>query len=213
MNPTPPHLQVSTTAHHGEPEVEQLPDRGPWRFTRQRVVHDEHIPTFHELYRAAFDPLKSRSAARQVLTPPEFVDQMTDPRVVKYVAWTAHGQPVGMTTLTNDLDAIPWVSPDYFAEHYPEQWVRQAVYYLGFTLTHPMQRRQRFVETMLRVGIEEMVAERAVLAFDVCAFNHDVLRFGERLESVLADFPGSTLEAIDTQYYSCMSFATEAIAS
>ena len=41
----------------------------------------------YRLYRPAFEPLKVRSAARQVLTRSEFFEQMPDDRVDKYVAW------------------------------------------------------------------------------------------------------------------------------
>ena len=42
-----------------------------------------------------------------------------------------------MTTLTSDLATVPWISPAYFAHHYPEHHARGAIYYLGFTLVHP----------------------------------------------------------------------------
>ncbi|MCW2812527.1 MAG: hypothetical protein JWP61_2985 [Friedmanniella sp.] len=186
--------------------VEVLPPRGEWRFTRQGVVAAEHVPPFYDLYLSAFEHLKRRSAARQVLTRSEFFDQMVDPRVEKYIAWSADGAPVGMTTLTRHLDSVPWISPEYFEARYPAQAARHAVYYLGFTLAHPRERHKRFVETMLQVGIEEMVAEGAVIAYDACAYNEAALRFSDRVESVLEDYPSSKLELVDTQSFSCITF-------
>ena len=39
-----------------------------------------------------------------------------------------------MSTLTRHLETVPWISPEYFAYHFPEHTARDAVYYLGFTL-------------------------------------------------------------------------------
>ena len=93
------------------------------------------------LYRPAFEPLKVRSAARQVLTRGEFLEQMRDERVDKYVAWENGSEPIGMITLTRHLESVPWISPDYFAARYPEHWARNAIYYIGFILAHPRNRR------------------------------------------------------------------------
>jgi hypothetical protein len=62
---------------------------------------------FWELYAAAFGPLRTRAAARQVLHEQEFLEEMVDPRVWKYVIHDVTGQAVGLTTLTATmLDAV-----------------------------------------------------------------------------------------------------------
>ena len=187
-------------------DVKYVTSRGPWHFTRQTTMDEHLIEEFYELYSLAFDPLKRHSVARQVLTREEFTEQMVDDRVVKYVARSDSGDPLGLTTLTQALDSVPWVSPDYFEEHYPDQWARGAVYYLGFTLAHPSQRHLRFIETIIKVGIPGLANERAVVAYDVCAFNNEQLRFEERISGLLKDFPTARLEIVDTQSYSCVTF-------
>ena len=49
----------------------------------------------------------------------EFLDEMSDPRIVKYTVWRSEGEPVALATVTNDLEAVTWVSPDFFAARYP----------------------------------------------------------------------------------------------
>ncbi|MGZ4524317.1 MAG: hypothetical protein ACXVXO_13025, partial [Mycobacteriaceae bacterium] len=68
---------------------------------------------FYDLYLAAFGPMRTRAAARNVLHQDEFFAEMNDTRVSKYVAWDADGRAVGLTTLTNDLHSVPWISPEY----------------------------------------------------------------------------------------------------
>ncbi len=188
-------------------EVQYVATRGAWVFTRQTSMDRRLVAEFYDLYRLAFDPLKKRSVARQVLSSDEFRDQMLDERVAKYVARSATGQALGLTTLTNALDSVPWISPEYFTEHYPEQSARKAVYYLGFTLAHPSQRHRRFVETLIMIGLQSLALDHAVIAFDVCAYNNLELRFNERIAKALLKFPTAKLELIDTQSYSCVTFA------
>ncbi len=181
--------------------------RGPWHFTRQTSIPEHVVEDFYALYRLAFNPLKKLSAARQVLSEAEFHEQMIDARVDKYVAWDGAGEPVGLSTLTRALSAVPWISPEYFAERFPEHWARNAVYYLGFTLTHPSQRHQRFLETIVRIGMDQAITDRAVIAYDVCAYNSGLIRFDERLTALLASIPGARVERLDAQYYSCMMWS------
>ena len=145
---------------------------GHWRFTRETVVTDPLAAQFYELYELTFGPLRSRSVARQVLTKSEFYTQMSDPRVDKYIAWSDDGEPVGITTLTKHLESVPWISPEYFAAHYPDHWARHAVYYLGFTLARPSMRQHGFLEAIIEVGMAPLAAERAVMGYDVCAYNN-----------------------------------------
>jgi hypothetical protein len=178
-----------------------------WHFTRESVVDPAYVEAFHQLYALAFTPMLTRSPARQVLTDAEFYDQMADERIDKYLAWGDDGQPVGLTTLTTHLEAIPWISPEFFAARFPEQWRRNAVYYLGFTLAHPGQRHQRFLESVVAAGVNWLAAERAVLAYDVCSFNDTVLRFNARILDVLRHHPTAQLEMIDTQVYYGVTFS------
>jgi len=198
-DPTRPHPRAT-------PEIDVSGVEGPWTFTREQVIDPVRADGFYALYTLAFSPLKTRSAARQVLTRTEFLAQMTDRLVDKYIAWDPDGEAVGMTTLTRHLASVPWISPDYFAAHYPEEWGRNAVYYLGFTLIHPRLRQQRFLETIIAVGIGALSAERAVIAYDVCAYNNTALRFSERIEDLLRRYPQAQVAAIDTQLYYAVRF-------
>ena len=179
---------------------------GHWRFTRETVVTDPLAAQFYELYELTFGPLRSRSVARQVLTKSEFYTQMSDPRVDKYIAWSDDGEPVGITTLTKHLESVPWISPEYFAAHYPDHWARHAVYYLGFTLARPSMRRHGFLEAIIEVGMAPLAAERAVMGYDVCAYNNSALGFTERINDILERYPLVQLAAVDTQVYYAVTF-------
>ena len=82
-----------------------------------------------------------------------------------------------MVTVTRYLDAVPWISPEYYTHRFPEQWSRNAIYYLGFTLARRATRRTSFLDTIVRFCVEPLVAEKAVIAYDVCSYNNDVVGF------------------------------------
>ena len=180
---------------------------GPFRFTRERVISGAVAESLYRLYRRTFDPLRPRAAARQVLNQNEFFAQLEDSRIDKYVAWESDADPVGIVAVTRDLEAVPWVSPEYYAHRFPEQWARNAVYYLGFTLVRPATRRTSFLDTIVRLSVEPLVAEKAVIAYDVCSYNDDVLGFSERIAEVLRRISDSPPQELDSQTYYGVNFA------
>ena len=187
---------------------EDLGWHGSWRFTRERVVGPELTLLFHELYETAFGPLRTRAMARQVLTAEEFGQQMADADVLKYVAWTPDGDPVGMATLTNELSTVPWISPEYFAARYPEQWARGAVWFFGFVLTHPDQRHSRFLDQLIQVGVDTLVAQEAICGYDMCAYNDDELGLTRQAAETLQRAAGTRPNQVDTQNYYAVDFGT-----
>lgn len=180
---------------------------GPWEFTREQIILGPEAETLYRLYRRSFEPLRTRAAARQVLTREEFFSQMNDSRIDKYIAWEGDGEPVGMVTVTRHLQAVPWVSPEYYAKQFPDQWARKAVYYLGFTLARPAIRRTSFLDTIVRFCVAPLVAERAVIAYDVCSYNNEGLGFSTRIAEMLGQFSHSQPVELDAQVYFAVNFA------
>jgi hypothetical protein len=189
--------------------VQGRPRPQPW-VTVETEIDPTTTAAFHDLYLAAFGPLRTRAVARQVLHRNEFFAEMSDPRVEKWVAWDDSGTPVGMTTLTRHLETVPWISPDYFAARFPDYAAREAVYYLGFTLVHPAARRDRVFAAMLDAIIARLTRQDAVLAYDVCAYNDDVLRMGRRMELILRRAADLVVGPLDTQTYYYVTHKHEA---
>ena len=141
--------------------------------------------------RLAFGPLRVRAAARQVLTEAEFAAELRNPRVWKYVAFDPDGQLAGLTTLTDDVSTMPWISPEYFAHHYPEQWGRGAVFYVGVTLVRPEMRHDQVFAMMAKHVALRVSAARGVLGYDICGYNDQtraLARVTERILNRVADF-------------------------
>lgn len=169
--------------------------------TVEMVIHPDHHERFYELYLEAFGPLRTRAPARQVLHKEEFLQEMNDPRVLKYVAWNEAGDPIALSTLTSDLSTVPWISPEYFAARYPEHSARRAVYYWGFALSQPNKRSSFGFRQILVAIVAKMAREKAVCAYDICGFNNAELRFATHVETVASRFAEVKVEPLDNQTY------------
>lgn len=173
--------------------------------TVETEVDSETATRYYGLYRSTFSDLATRAVARQLLHEEEFMEEMLDPRVMKYLAWS-DGEVVGMSTLTRDLASVPWISPDYFAHHYPEHTARNAVFYLGFTLVDHQHRQGQIMQAMISTIVEMLVEERAVCGYDLCKFNDEVLGLGSSIERLLFRNAGLTLTPVDVQTYYVAQF-------
>ena len=171
------------------------------RVTMETDVAPETAARYYQLYRDTFGDLETRAVARQLLHESEFLEEMHDPRVHKYVAWSPEGEIIGISTLTSELATVPWISPAYFAHHYPEHSARGAVYYLGFTLVHRDQRRARVFQAMVERMAEVMVENRAVCAWDICLHNDEALGLGANISRLLGRYADVTVAPIDRQTY------------
>lgn len=169
--------------------------------TIETAVDDVTARRFWRLYQKTFGDLAVQAVARQLLHEHEFMEEMRDPRVDKYLAWDEEGEPVAMCTLTNHLDTVPWISPAYFAHHYPEHTARGAVYYLGFVLVDQEHRRAHLFIDLIRRVSETLVDERAMCGYDICGYNDKVLGLAEAIESLVTGMADVDVAAIDTQTY------------
>jgi hypothetical protein len=170
------------------------------KITIERTIAPAAIESFYAIYLAAFGPLRTRAAARHVLSAQEFAAEMTDERIDKYVAWNGDGEPIALTTLTADLAAVPWVSPDYYAARYPEHFARGALLYLGYTLVHPDHEREGVFARIAARVVRRCTQERAVCAFDVCGYNDQVHGLGRSI-AALSRSLDMRVETADVQTY------------
>ncbi len=169
--------------------------------TVETALDEATSVAFYDLYKAAFEPLRTKAIARQVLHRDEFFAEMTDDRIWKILVRDHDGAPVGLTILTYDLATVPWISPEYFAARYPTHAARNAIFYLGFTLVTPRQRRTRVFEDMLIEVLERVARANAICGYDICAYNNEALRFADNIAGVLDRHALMNIERLDSQTY------------
>jgi DNA-dependent RNA polymerase auxiliary subunit epsilon len=175
--------------------------RGGVRITVEPAIDGPDVERFYALYLEAFGPLRTMAVARHVLHEDEFREEMVNPLIDKYVAWDEDGRAVAMATLTRHLETVPWISPEYFAHHYPEPWSRGAVFYLGFVLADPGRRRQRMFSEILAAVIRRVADARGICGWDACAFNVRHVKMRDVVVAVSQDVSPTEVEPIDSQTY------------
>lgn len=179
---------------------------GPWvhgEFTIlcTRSPRPDLKDNFWDLYEESFGPLRIRAAARQVLTESEFAAELSNPQVWKYVAVDASGQLAGLTTLTDDVSTMPWISPEYFEHRYPEEWQRNSVFYVGITLVRPDMRSDRVWAMMAKYVGQRVAAAGGVLGYDICSHNDQDRSLGRATAKVLNTVAPFEVAAVDLQTY------------
>lgn len=179
MTPAPQVAVPATTS--GTTAPAPATGRRALRFESLAVVPDRDVAVAWPLYRAAFEPLRSRSATRHVMEEHEFTAAMRDPRLEKLVAYDRDDRPIGMALLTRDLRAIPWISPEFFAARHPEATARGAVTYIGFVLVDPALQGGMLFSKLVHRLHAPIAAEHGVVAFDMCTFNTSVIRLPDAI--------------------------------
>jgi len=161
-----------------------------------------------KLYLNAFDELRYRAVQRHVMYDSEFDEVMTDPRVVKYLQWGSDGALQGISTMTNELRAMPLISPDYFAHRWPERYLAREIYYIGFLALHPDSHGTGLFGELVR-AMTEPVAERQGLAvIDVCTHNKERLHLPRAIRWLASTYATTVaMSDLDAQTYVAYDFA------
>lgn len=132
------------------------------------------------VYERAFGPLRARAVQRHLMYRHELDEVLSDPRVVKYVV-RDHGRVAALATLTNDLSAVPLVSPEYFQTRWPEHYAARRVWYVGFLGIDPDHRRTSASALLVEAICAQPAVSGGVVGVDICDFNEETLRMSRGL--------------------------------
>jgi hypothetical protein len=139
-----------------------------------RVLPAELMDDAWRFYCETFDHLRTLAVQRHVYYRPEFEAQMADDRVHKYVSLDTAGRMRGLATATDNLHAVPLISPEYFEQRWPELYARRRIFYVGFVAVQPGSRGAGVFVALLRRMGERILSEESLMALDVCAHNVEV---------------------------------------
>lgn len=139
--------------------------------TVEAKLSDDQCGAAWRLYEAAFADLDTVTVQRHLMLRHEFDEVARDGRVDKYLAHTDGGVLCGLATYTNDLYAMPLISPRYFARRFPQHFADRRIWYCGFVAVAPGH------EGVFAAMVEAMysVADRegGIISLDYCRRNVD----------------------------------------
>lgn len=166
--------------------------------THERVLEGATAEALYESYLENVGPLAEVAVLRHVDTKVDMLRQFANPRIQKIVAWQAN-EPVGLAMVTNSLEDVSEISPQFLRNRFPEHAARDAIY-IGMLVMVSKKLRGLTVFNRLYTELWQVPAQAAgVLVYDVCEFNRtmfDVDALSERIASV---FPRSSVELLDRQ--------------
>ncbi|GMA30020.1 hypothetical protein [Litorihabitans aurantiacus] len=171
-----------------------------------RHLGPDDVEAWWPVYEAAFAPMATRAAARHLLTRDEFAEEMGDDRILKLLA-RDEGRAVAMTTIATDVSAVPWISPDYYRAKHPEALARNALWYVGYTLAHPSERRTTAFVDMLDALIDMLADGRVTVGYDVSRFNDLSHHFADHLFRRARRVSDLTADEVDVQTYYTATFS------
>jgi len=169
------------------------------RITRETKISSELTQQFWELYDLAFEPLRTASPCRQYMRKHEFVAEMTDERMLKFLLWDDDGLAVAMVLVATDLSVIDWISPDYFQAKFPEHYAKGTIYYFGALLVKPDSQGQHYSSFLLDELDNFVIRNNGIAAFDCCSLNNEWMP--DMIHKItLKQTPGDLVE-LDQQFY------------
>ena len=168
---------------------------------RLTAVPAELIEPFLAVYRAAFAPLETLAPARQSFDDDEFRHEMTDERVLKFVAYNADGEACAMAFMATDLNAVPWISVPYFAKKFPDHYARGAIFYVGALLVRTDKQGGPWAKEVVDEMVRFVASNRGVATFDCCGFNVDVVKLPDTLARATHRLAYAETTELDQQRY------------
>ncbi len=167
-----------------------------------KVMADHRREAAWRLYNDAFEELRATAVQRHVMHRFEFDEVMADERVVKVVG--LEGSPAvmtGLATYTNDLEAMPLISPDYFARRWPDHYATRRIWYLGFFAVHPEHRGTSIFKAVIENMWQVVLAGQGIAALDICRRNEG-LGLPQAIEQTLQSLsPGVAASRVDEQAF------------
>ena len=151
--------------------------------TQDRKLSPDGTEAAWQLYAGAMAQMVTRAAQRHLLNEYEFAEICADERLLKFRARDTAGHLGGLSTLTSDLTAWPLIEPGFFAHHWPDDYARSAIWYVGFVATAP---GQVHAFSQLVLAMFEVVREsRGMAAMDYSTYNLEERRLAEHAGRLL----------------------------
>jgi hypothetical protein len=170
----------------------------PVMITHERQIDGDVAEALWEGYRENFAPLAELAILQHIYPREEILAELANPDILKIVGWQ-DGRPVGLGMVTNVLEAVPQISPDFLRAKYPEHAARQAIYFGILVMVSPRVRGRTLFGRIYTELWQVPARVGGVLAFDVCEFNRTSFDADALASRIAAQFPRAHVGVVDRQ--------------
>jgi hypothetical protein len=176
-----------------------------------QVTDDDTLNAAWDLYQEAFEEIRALAVQRHLMYRDEFDAVMRDQRLSKYLALLDDGTMCGLSTYTNDLDAMPLIAPEYFARRWPALYRQRKVWYCGFVAVGCEARNTRAFADLVEAMYLTAANQNGIIALDFCRFNDDMRNMSRIIRLMLHRLSGGVqAECMDQQSFWIYEFPSAA---
>ncbi|MCU1390164.1 MAG: hypothetical protein JWL72_3502 [Ilumatobacteraceae bacterium] len=170
----------------------------PVLITHETTVTGATAEALWEAYYANFKPLGPLAILQHCYPQEVVMAEFANPRITKIVGWQ-DGIPVGLAMVTNSLEDVPQISPEFLRAAYPEHAARNSIFFGILVMVAPGVRGLTLF-SRLSIELWQIPAEAGgVLVYDVCDFNRITFDAATLSQRIADNFPQSSLKVIDRQ--------------
>ncbi|GAA4253154.1 hypothetical protein GCM10022255_052880 [Dactylosporangium darangshiense] len=163
------------------------------------------------LYSEAFADLNALAVQRHLMYRHEFDDVMGDARIAKYLCLDTDDTVRGLSIYTNELDAVPLISPAYFERRWPAHYAEGRIWYCGFVATQADSRAATAFGELVTQMYLTAAAQNGLIALDFCNRTDEVRHMARVVRLMLHRLSGDVkAQRIDEQQYWLYEFPTAA---
>jgi ribosomal protein S18 acetylase RimI-like enzyme len=175
-----------------------------------QINDDETLEAAWNLYLDAFRELNTMAVQRHLMYRHEFDEVMNDQRVQKYLCMDDDGTLCGLSTYTNDLDAVPLIAPQYFERHWPEHYAAHKIWYIGFVAVHPQAQGRHLFREMVEEMYVVAATQNGLVGIDICSYNDEVRNMSHIFRSMVERLTANMrFQRIDQQSYWLYEFPAD----
>jgi hypothetical protein len=175
-----------------------------------QITDHELIEAAWRLYEDAFRELKSLAVQRHLMYRDEFDQVMDDSRIQKYLCLDDDGTLLGLSTYTNDLQAVPLIAPEYFERHWPDHYAANKIWYIGFVAVDPVAQGRRAFTNLVEQMYLVAANQNGLVGLDICSYNDDVRKMSKVFRSMVGRLSDNMrFDLIDQQSFWLYQFPTQ----
>lgn len=175
------------------------------------VLDGDLLEAAWHLYHEAFRDLNALAVQRHLMYRNEFDEVMADHRIRKYLCLDGDGRVYGLSTYTNDLWAVPLISPEYFERRWPQHYAEHRIWYCGFVAVDRTQGHNTVFADLVEAMYLDARTMNGLICLDFCRFNDKDHHMGRVVCLMLDRLSGEVrAERIDEQNFWLYEFPAAA---
>lgn len=170
----------------------------PVRISHESVIVGENAELLWEGYRSNFEPLSKLAMLQHFYSREVVLGELANPNIVKIVGWQ-EGKPVGLAMVTNSIDEVPQISPDFLRASYPEHAENNTIFFGILVMVSPTLRGLTLFSRLYLELWQIPARAGGVLVYDICDFNRVSFDTDKLSQRIADNFPDSSVKVLDRQ--------------